>query len=225
MYNICMNIEKDIFLINKPKGITSFDVIRKLRKKTGIKKIGHAGTLDPLVHGLLIIGINDGTKKLNSYLKLPKTYIADILLGEKRDTGDLEGKIIEEEEVSFTDFGPVEKVLFNMKGIHKLPVPKYSAIKIDGKPLYKYMREEGKPPKIPIKEMEIIKIHLLDHFKQKNKYILRVEMRVSSGSYIRSLVEEIGNRVGYPATLFNLQRTNIGKYALGDAKEIDKFVI
>ena len=93
-FHVMNNIlPENILLADKPKGITSFDVIRILRKKMGIRKMGHAGTLDPLASGLMIIGINDGTKKMTDFLKLPKTYIADILLGKKTETGDAEGKI------------------------------------------------------------------------------------------------------------------------------------
>ena len=92
--------QPDILLIDKPKGITSFGVIYRLRKKLGIRKIGHAGTLDPLATGLLIIGVGPGTKKLTSLVKLDKEYIAEILIGEKRSTGDMEGKITEEKVVT-----------------------------------------------------------------------------------------------------------------------------
>ena len=113
----------EILLVDKPKGITSFDVIRRLRKKYNIKKMGHAGTLDPLASGLMIIGIGPGTKKLNEYLKLPKTYIADIVVGEKRTTGDQEGEIVEECDVSELDEEGVREVLEGMKGELQLHVP------------------------------------------------------------------------------------------------------
>jgi tRNA pseudouridine55 synthase len=89
----------EILLIDKPKGITSFDVIRQLRKKLNTRKIGHAGTLDPLATGLMILGVNAGTKKLGEYLKLPKVYYTDILLGKQTETGDLEGKVIERKKI------------------------------------------------------------------------------------------------------------------------------
>ncbi|MDA1330356.1 MAG: hypothetical protein DWG76_05280 [Chloroflexi bacterium] len=153
-----------IILVNKPKGITSFDVIRQLRRKLGIRKMGHAGTLDPLASGLMIIGVNEGTKKLEEYLKLPKTYEADVLLGIQTTTGDMEGDILAEvpkEEVekklSDTDLTTLFK---NFIGTHTLAVPKYSAIKVDGKALYTYAREGQEPPRVPEKEMEIRDIEL-----------------------------------------------------------------
>ena len=142
-------LNKKILFVDKPKGITSFDVIRQLRKKLGVKKIGHSGTLDPLASGLMIVGVGDGTKKLSEYIKLDKVYVVDILLGERRTTGDMEGDIIEETEVVNLDIVKVKKIANDMIGIHKLPVPIYSAIKIKGEPLYKKARK-GKqitPPK------------------------------------------------------------------------------
>ena len=100
-----------ILLIDKPKGITSFDVIRKLRKKLGVRKMGHSGTLDPLATGLLLIGVGKGTKKLKGLIGLPKTYSAEVLLGVRTDTGDLEGKVIEEKPVPKLDEKRVKKSL------------------------------------------------------------------------------------------------------------------
>lgn len=163
---------EDIILIDKPKGITSFDVIRRLRKqleptlnhavrgRARRAKVGHAGTLDPLASGLMIIGVGPGTKKLNEYLKLPKTYEAEILIGEKRTTGDLEGEIVEECEVSELDEENVKKVLKEMIGELQLPVPAYSAIKRDGVPLYKRARK-GEAVDVPIKPMLIRDAKLL----------------------------------------------------------------
>ena len=91
--------DKEIVLIDKPKGPTSFDMVSRLRRKLGIRKIGHAGTLDPLASGLLILGVGKGTKKLADLIKLPKTYEAEILLGVSTDTGDLEGKVLKEQEI------------------------------------------------------------------------------------------------------------------------------
>jgi tRNA pseudouridine55 synthase len=105
------DFDKEILLIDKPKGISSFDVIRILRKELGVRKLGHAGTLDPLATGLLIIGVGKGTKRLNDLLKLPKVYEMDILLGKKTETGDLEGKVLEEKEVEKIASEEARKVL------------------------------------------------------------------------------------------------------------------
>ena len=213
----------EILLIDKPKGITSFDVIRQLRKKLNIRKIGHAGTLDPLATGLMILGIEKGTKKLEEYLKLPKVYYTDIILGKQTDTGDLEGKIIDKKPVrEDIKEKEVEDVLQNLIGTHSFPVPLYSAIKVDGRALYWYARNDKEPPRIPEKEMTIYEASLLDSYTSDEFWVLRVRLHVKSGTYIRVLGEEIGKALGYPATLKSLRRSSIGDFSLDDALTLDE---
>jgi tRNA pseudouridine55 synthase len=211
-----------ILLIDKPKGITSFDVIRRLRKKLNIKKMGHAGTLDPLASGLMIIGTEEDTKKLNHYLKLSKVYYAEILLGKKTDTGDLEGKVIQEtrvvEKLKKSD---IEDILQSFVGKNFFKVPLYSAIKVNGKSLYKYARAGKEPPRIPEKEMEVRNISLLDAYQSGDFFVIRIRVEVSSGTYIRVLGEEIGKKLSYPATLKELRRTQIGDFLIGEAEELE----
>lgn len=210
-----MENETDILLIDKPKGITSFDVIRILRKKLGIRKMGHSGTLDPLATGLLLIGVGAGTKKLSSLIGLPKTYEAEILLGKKTDTGDVTGKIIEEKEIPSFSKEKIEQVLEGMVGEHMLTVPLYSAIKKDGKALYAYARE-GLPVEAPQKPMKIASISLLG----SGPDTLTVFFEVSSGTYIRTLAELIAERLGTVGTIQNLRRLSIGMYNIKDAESI-----
>ncbi len=209
----------EIMLIDKPKGMTSFDVIRFLRKKLNINKMGHSGTLDPLATGLLILATGDSTKKLTELTGLGKTYIMDILLGTKTDSGDLEGKILEEQPVGNVDLKKVQTTLASIIGEIEIPAPIYSAIKLKGKPLYKYARQ-GKPVKAPMRKMTITKLTLPDHFKHENKYVLRVEMDCAKGTYARSVAEEIGKRLGLPATIKELRRTKIGDFRVEDAQTI-----
>ena len=205
-----------ILLIDKPKGITSFDVIRKLRKKLGVRKMGHSGTLDPLATGLLLIGVGKGTKKLKGLIGLPKTYSAEVLLGVRTDTGDLEGKVIEEKPVPKLDEKRVKKVLKDLEGGIDLLVPIYAAVKIKGKPLYKYARE-GREVEVPIKTMHVIKAELLG-IKDN---VLEVQFEVKSGTYIRSIAEELGKRLGTVAMLKNLRRIKIGDFSVKDAEKLD----
>jgi tRNA pseudouridine55 synthase len=207
---------KDILLVDKPIGITSFDVIRILRRQTGIRKMGHAGTLDPLASGLMIIGINQGTKKLTKFIGLSKVYEAEILLGKKTTTGDLEGDVTEEKEVGNITKKQIEKVLKEITGKIELPVPIYSAVKQKGQPLYKRVRK-GESVKPPIKTMEIQWIKL----KKFSKTTLSIELEVSSGTYIRSIAEEIGKRLNLPATLSDLKRTRIGNFSLAKARQLE----
>lgn len=210
---------EDILLIDKPKGITSFDVIRQLRKKLNIKKMGHAGTLDPLASGLMIIGVEDGTKKLNEYIKLPKTYVAEILVGEKRSTGDMEGKVLESVKVERLKNTDVKETLKEMVVVLRLPVPIYSAIKVGGKRLYKEVRK-GRKVITPLRDMETKNAQLLSIKKDGDHYIIGVEFDVGSGTYIRSLAEELGRRLGYPATIKELRRTRIGGFTIEDAEAL-----
>ncbi|PIT92333.1 MAG: tRNA pseudouridine(55) synthase TruB [Candidatus Harrisonbacteria bacterium CG10_big_fil_rev_8_21_14_0_10_42_17] len=211
-----IDTKKNIILIDKPKGITSFDIIRKLRHTLNIKKMGHAGTLDPLATGLMIIGLRDGTKDLHRYIKLPKMYEAEILLGKRTTTGDLEGERIEEQEVQSIDNQELETVLEGMVGAITLQVPLFSAVKIKGKPLYKRARD-GEDIEPPEKEMEVLWIKLHSHHSEGSYYVLNIELEVASGTYIRSIAEEIGKRLGVPATLKNLRRTKIGDFKIEDA--------
>ena len=207
---------ENIILVDKPKGITSFDVIRRLRKELGIRKMGHAGTLDPLASGLMIIGVNDGTKLMDSFLKLPKSYDAEILLGTRTDTGDLEGEVLEEREVYDVEEDYIKEVIENFKGVFELPVPKYSAIKRAGKPLYEYARE-GKEIEVPVKPMEVFASRYLGLEEMSEGFVVRVSFDVASGVYIRSLVEYLGKFLDTPATLANLRRTKIGDFTLKGA--------
>jgi len=210
---------EDILLINKPKGITSFDVIRQLRKKLGIRKMGHAGTLDPLATGLMIIGVETGTKKLNDYIKLDKSYIADILLGRKTTTGDMEGDILEEAKVYFVEDDYVKELMNAFHGEFELLPPIYSAIKKDGKPLYKYARS-GEEVEILPRLMKVYKSEFLGTDQVPEGFLIRVSFDVASGVYIRSLVQKIGELLGAPATLYDLKRTKIGDFELKKAQNL-----
>lgn len=215
------NLGKKIILIDKPSGVTSFDVIRILRRKLGIRKMGHSGTLDPMATGLMLVGVGEGIKKLKELIKLPKTYEASVLLGIKTATGDLEGHILEREAVKEIDMNKVKDVVRGLEGKILLKVPAYSAVKIKGERLYKLARQ-GKDVELPIKEMEVIKARFVDLKKEKESYILKIVLDVKSGTYIRSIAEEIGRRLGLPATLSNLRRTKIGAYELKNSEKLDE---
>ena len=206
-------------LINKPKGITSHDVIDYLRKVTGIRKIGHSGTLDPLANGLLIIGIGrESTRQLEKFLKLPKTYLAEIFLGQERDTDDAEGKIISEKK-NLQPF-PVEKIkktLSKFLGEQKQIPPKFSAIKIKGRKAYQLARRK-KAFQLPPRKITIFQIDLL---KYQFPY-LKIKVRCSSGTYIRALARDIGYQLECGAYLSNLCRLAIGDFNLDQAVEINK---
>jgi len=212
------NLDK-IILIDKPKGITSFDVIRQLRKKIGVRKMGHAGTLDPLASGLMIIGIQEGTKLLNNFLKLPKTYEAHILLGKSTTTGDMEGEVVSSGDAGHIKKSEIEKVTKEMVGTHNIKVPIYSAIKQGGVPLYKKARA-GHDVEAPVKEMTVTHAILEDLYEHDGYPIIKINFDVSSGTYIRSLAEEFGKKLNVPATLFDLRRLTIGDFSVEDAMDL-----
>lgn len=224
----------EILLVDKPTGISSFDVIRRLRKhytaKTGDRapKMGHAGTLDPAASGLMILGIGPGTKRLTEYIKLDKEYVAEVVLGESRTTGDMEGDILEEAVVQNLAEKDVQTVLKKMLGSLTLPVSAYSAIKKDGIPMYKRARAAAKVgdlvKDVPIREMTIHEVELLDMYHKQigehDRIVLHIRFFVGSGTYIRSLGEEIGRQLGYPATLGSLRRTRVGQWHVDDAMQL-----
>lgn len=220
-----------LLLIDKPVGITSFDVIRVLRKRTGVRKFGHAGTLDPAASGLLLIGVGEGTKQLTNYIKLDKEYVAEVALGESRTTGDLEGEILEETDVEALAEHDVQAALRRMVGILRLPVSAYSAIKKDGIPMYKRAREAAKVGElvkdVPVRDMQVREAELLDIYNQpiqgNDRVVLKIRWSVGSGTYIRSLGEELGRRLGYPATLASLRRTRVGEFRVEDAQLLTDF--
>jgi len=207
-------------LINKPKGITSHDVIYFVRKVTAEKKVGHAGTLDPNATGLLIVGVGrSSTKKLGWIAKdTKKTYEAEIFLGEERDTDDSEGKIISEKnDFPAPDTTLLKETLASFKGKQKQIPPAYSALKIKGKKAYELAR---KGEKVILKERDII-IHSIELHQYKYP-VLKIRTTVSSGTYIRALARDIGKQLGCGAYLRNLKRTKIGDFNLTDAKDMDE---
>lgn len=181
--------------------------------------MGHAGTLDPLASGLLIVGVDAGTKKMPEFLKLPKTYIADILIGERRNTGDMDGEVIEKKIPISLSESVIKTAAEKIVGSHELPVPLYSAIKVSGSPLYSYARK-GKKVTVPVKKMVITSAEILTIERHDGYCLARMKLNVESGTYIRSIAEEFGRLLGYPATLQDLRRTQIGPFTIEEAQKI-----
>ncbi len=204
--------------INKPKGITSFDVISKLRRRLNIKQIGHAGTLDPLASGVMQIGVSKAAKLLD-YLNSDKTYIADIRFGYVTSTYDDEGEKIFIAKPDFTKDDLVSCLNLFIGDTMQTP-PKFSAIKIDGKKLYSLARKniEVEIPKRPIK---INEIKLLDF----NGDCARIEVDCKKGTYIRSLAFDIGQKLECGAYLTDLKRTRAGVFKIENSNNIDDDVL
>jgi tRNA pseudouridine55 synthase len=211
-------MEGGFILINKPSGITSHDVVDKLREITGVRKIGHAGTLDPFATGLLILAIGkEFTKKLSIFQKKDKEYIATLRLGAESDTFDRDGKIVERKVEKIPEKEEVEEILKIFLGeIEQIP-PAFSAKKIKGKKLYELARKGIKvQPKL-----QKVKIHEISILEYNFPY-LKIKVKCSSGTYIRSLANDIGKKLGCGAYLEELVRTKIGKFSLEEAVEPSK---
>jgi len=207
-----------IILLNKEKGITSRDLVNKVSKKLNMKKVGHAGTLDPLAEGLMVIGIGKGTKILDLLSLNKKEYIATIKMGFQTDTYDITGNIISKKDNFKIDNSKIEEVIYSFKGSYFQTVPKYSAVKINGKKLYEYARNnqsiELPKRKVNIYNIEIIKIDNLNNE-------IKIKTLVSKGTYIRSLINDIGEKLDIPCTMKELIRTKSGKFDLQDSSSID----
>ena len=162
--------------------------------------------------------INKETKKIPQYLGLDKTYSVDICLGKSTTTGDTEGSSVDERvyQGEYTQ-EDIEKAFHGLLGEHMFPAPRYSAVKVQGKPLYKYAREGKEPPFIPEKKMHLKKFFIKEVFKKDTQLIIRAEVDVASGTYIRTLAEELGKKLHYPAHITQLYRKSIGQYQDADA--------
>ncbi len=213
-------MERDtIILIDKPKGISSFAVVQRVRRAYNEKKVGHAGTLDPLASGLMLVGIGKGTKQLRHLVGLTKVYEAEICIGEQSTTDDAEGEIVGKTPITNIDEEAVQSCLKSLEGKHVLPVSIYSAVKRGGEALYKKARR-GEKVTPPQREMEIFQAKFLGIEKRGDTVLVRAEFFVESGTYIRSLARELGNRLGYPARLENLRRTQVGEFHIKDASTV-----
>lgn len=210
-----------VLLIDKPEGPTSFFVTEQVRRKYKAKKAGHAGTLDPMATGLLLIALDEETKNISRYVGLPKTYEAEILLGERRSTGDREGELLEEKAVTHISEVEVREALAEMVGTLKLPVPIYSAIKQGGEPLYRKVRR-GEAVIAPLRLMHVRHADFRSLSKERDKLVIAATFDVGSGTYVRSLAEELGRRLNVPTTLWSLRRTRVGDFRVEDAIDFDK---
>lgn len=205
-------------MINKPMEWTSFDVVRKIRNLIRIKKVGHAGTLDPLATGLLIICTGKFTKKINEYMAQEKEYTGSFTLGATTPTYDLESEPVNFKDISYLTTERINEATKDFTGeIMQVP-PAHSAIKVDGKRVYESARKgidvKLEPRKLFIKQFEITKIDLpLVYFK----------VVCSTGTYIRSLAYDFGEKLGCGAYLSSLCRTRIGDYTLDDAMTMEEF--
>ncbi|RKX66873.1 MAG: tRNA pseudouridine(55) synthase TruB [Tenericutes bacterium] len=199
-----------LFIINKPKDISSNNYLTQIKREIGTKKAGHSGTLDPFATGLLVIATDGETKLLSRFLETTKVYTGKILFGKTTDTLDTEGEVTEEKDVEITKLMIEEQIQLKFTGIIEQTPPIYSAIKVDGKRSYDLAREGKEVEHKPVKRT-------IFSFKVKEtseKNVFSFEVKVSSGTYIRSLAYDLGQALNVPSMLIELTRTKVGLLSL-----------
>jgi len=206
-------------LIDKPRQWTSFDVVSKIRNAVGVKKVGHAGTLDPMATGLLIICTGKKTKEVLSFQDQEKTYTGTIILGKRSKSMDLETELVGDEDISAIRDEEIYNVREKFIGnILQVP-PMFSAIKYKGKSLYN-MARKGKSIELKPREVSVSKFEVLEI----NKPYIKFEIICSKGTYIRSIANDLGEELGCGGVLGELRRTAIGCYSVDEALSVAEFV-
>ncbi|SHJ41868.1 tRNA pseudouridine synthase B [Hathewaya proteolytica DSM 3090] len=207
-----------IIIIDKPKEVTSFHVVRDMKRILDMKKIGHTGTLDPMATGVLPICIGKGTKAVNYLINDDKEYIAEIKLGENTDTYDSEGVVTDMFPIDITK-DELEKVLVSLTGEISQKPPKYSALKLNGKRMYDLARN-GVEFEVPTRQVTIYSINLLEY----NVPFIKIKVKCSKGTYIRSLAYDIGEKLGCGAYIYNLRRTVAGRFHIDNAVTLSELL-
>ena len=209
--------EGEMLLIDKPLDWTSFQVVKEVRNLFGIRKVGHAGTLDPRATGLLILCTGKQTKSFDQMSAMEKEYTGTFELGIRTPSFDLETGVTERAECSTVTSEQIRHVAMGFVGAQLQTPPMYSAVKYHGKPLYKYARKgrtvERAPKEIDISELDIVSF---------DTPVVRFRVVCSKGTYIRSLIHDIGERLGCGATLTSLRRTRIGEHRIEHAMTIEE---
>ena len=213
-----VNLDEDILVVDKPVGWTSHDVVAKIRGEVGKHetrstkletKIGHGGTLDPFATGVLLILVGKATRRFEEIKTWDKEYVMTVKLGAATTTGDPEGEVTETRPVTGVKRERVERALRDLTGFYQQQVPAYSAVKVGGERLYALARE-GKEVKLPRRQVEIKEIELVD----LQGLSLKVRVVCGSGTYMRQLAVDIGEKLDLPAHAAALRRTRVGDYEL-----------
>ena len=212
--------KEGLILVNKPVALTSHDAVLRLRKILHLSKIGHFGTLDPIATGLLLIAVGKATRFFPFYSKMDKSYRGKIRLGWATSTYDTEGEPLTEKVSSFPARQEIETAFQSFSGrVTQLP-PLFSAKKFKGKPLYYLARQQKKVERQPI-EVEIYRFQLIDY----QPPFIEFELDCSSGTYVRTLVHDLGEKLGCGAHLYQLSRTKIGNLELNQSYELDQIAV
>lgn len=205
-----------ILPIYKQRGITSHDVVFKARKILKMKKIGHAGTLDPEVDGVLLLLLGGATKVSDYAMDLGKSYRAEVCLGIKTTTEDLTGEVLEESNIDDIDIDKIKDILQTLIGEIEQTPPIYSAVKVKGKKLYEYARAGKFDVKIPSRKVSIYDVEFIEgsDYYRDNKFYFSINISCGKGTYVRTIATDIGKKLNLPSTMSKLTRTRSGKIEL-----------
>lgn len=216
-----MNLTNDIILIDKPQDWTSNDVVQKIKKSCGYKKVGHAGTLDPMATGLLVIGINEGTKKLNNFLHQNKQYITTIVFGKQTLTGDCTSQVTHIAS-SMINLKQIEQALqwFISNNYYQIP-HKFSAIKINGKKAYEYARQNISIM-LPSRLVKINEYKIINYDEKKQELLIKIT--VSKGFYVRSFAQDLAKKLDTYGHITSLRRLMIGNLSINNAITLEKYL-
>ena len=214
-----MTLDHGFVIIDKPAGITSHDVVAQLRKKLGTKRVGHAGTLDPMATGVLVVGINNATKFLQYITEGKKKYLGTIRLGQSTTTDDKEGEILTSNDVAAVDENRIKELLALQVGTIMQVPSKVSAIKIDGERAYDLVRQ-GKEVDIPAREVTIYSLNILE-IRKSDFVDIDIDVECSAGTYIRSIARDLGDALGVGGHLISLRRSEVLPFTLNDCSTLD----
>lgn len=204
-----------ILVIDKPEGYTSRDIVNIVGSLLNTKKVGHAGTLDPIATGVLVVAVGRALKVLEFMNYNDKEYIAKVKFGIETNTLDITGTVTKKQDNYFVDSKKLNDVVNSFKGKYLQEVPLYSSVRVSGKRLYKYARD-NEEVELPKREVEIHSIEILEI----NHEGFTFKTNVSKGTYIRSLIRDIGEKVGIPCTMESLRRTKQGVFSLDDSVKL-----
>lgn len=215
-------IENGIVIIDKPKDMTSHDVVDVARKALNTRRIGHAGTLDPNATGVLVLAVNKATKLVKYFSENSKTYRAEIIIGKATDSDDITGKVLKEMDASSLTTEDVKEALMTFKGKSMQTPPKFSAIKIDGLKLYELARRNIEMDQIEARPIEVLDIKDIEILETSKLFRFNVSISVTKGTYIRSIARDLGEKLGLCGTLGELRRTEVEMFKIEDAYTLEE---
>lgn len=213
--------EPGLVIVDKPAGMTSHDVVARCRRVFGTRKVGHAGTLDPMATGVLVVGIERATKILGLLTATDKSYAATIRLGQTTSTEDADGQMLRTVSAEHLTDAEIEAAVAGLRGeIDQIP-SSVSAIKVDGQRAYKLARE-GQTVELPARRVRIARFDVIARRSVDTFVDVDVEVDCSSGTYVRALARDVGDAVGVGGHLVALRRTRVGRYGLGEAHTLER---